>query len=148
MAVHYSHRHFAAGQLTTLYGGENMILTPPEEDSLGKMYGWATKALGFKRVRHEGKVTGLAAMGEPTRAAELMARYRVDDEGRIHSDLGGDRAIYAFMRALKRELNREDYAATVQKALEDVTLQSLRRLLAKIPHDIWDCRAASSPMLS
>ena len=87
-------------------------------------------------------------MGEPTRAAELMARYRVDDEGRIHSDLGGDRAIYAFMRALKRELDREDYAATVQKALEDVTLQSLRRLLAKIPHDIWDCRAASSPMLS
>jgi carbamoyltransferase len=133
MAVHYSHRHFAAGQLTTLYGGENMILTPPEEDSLGKVYGWATKALGFKRVRHEGKVTGLAAMGEPTRAAELMARYRVDDEGRIHSDLGGDRAIYAFMRALKRELDREDYAATVQKALEDVTLQSLRRLLAKNP---------------
>ena len=79
-----------------------MILTPPEEDSLGKMYGWATKALGFKRVRHEGKVTGLAAMGEPTQAAELMARYRVDDEGRIHSDLSGDRAIYAFMRALKR----------------------------------------------
>ena len=131
--MHYSHRHFAAGQLTTLYGGENMILTPPEEDSLGKMYGWATKALGFKRVRHEGKVTGLAAMGEPTRAAELMARYRVDDEGRIHSDLGGDRAIYAFMRALKRELDREDYAATVQKALEDVMLQSLRRLLAKNP---------------
>ena len=63
--VHYSHRHLAAGRLTTLYGGEDMILTPPEEDSLGKMYGWATKALGFTRVRHEGKVTGLAAMGEP-----------------------------------------------------------------------------------
>ena len=68
--VHYSHRHLAAGRLTTLYGGEDMILTPPEEDSLGKMYGWATKALGFTRVRHEGKVTGLAAMGEPSRSAE------------------------------------------------------------------------------
>jgi carbamoyltransferase len=131
--VHYSHRHLADGRLTILYGGEDMILTPPEEDSLGKMYGWATKALGFKRVRHEGKVTGLAAMGEPTRSAELMARYRVDDEGRIHSDLGGDRAIYAFMRALKRGISREDYAATVQKVLEDVMLQSLQRLLAKNP---------------
>jgi carbamoyltransferase len=131
--VHYSHRHFAANRLTTLYGGEDMTLTPPEEDSLGKMYGWATKALGFKRVRHEGKVTGLAAMGDPARAAELMARYRVDDSGRVHSDLGGDRKIYAFMRALKRGLGREDYAATVQKVLEDVMLHSIRQLLARNP---------------
>src|SRR5262249_28511225 len=56
---------------------------------------------GIQRVRHQGKVSGLAAMGEPARGAELMARYRVDDEGRVHSDLGGDRAIYAFMRAFK-----------------------------------------------
>src|SRR5215813_5282317 len=131
--VHYSHRHFAADHLTTLYGGEEMTLTPPEEDSLGKMYGWATKALGFKRVRHEGKVTGLAAMGDPARASELMARYRVDDSGRVHSDLGGDRKIYAFMRALKRGLGREDYAATVQKVLEDVMLHSIRQLLARNP---------------
>src|SRR5215475_15321200 len=131
--VHYSHRHLAEDRLRILYGGEDMILTPPEEDSLGKMYGWATKALGFKRVRHEGKVTGLAAMGDPARAQELMARYRVDDSGRVHSDLGGDRKIYAFMRALKRGLGREDYAATVQKVLEDVMLQSIRQLLARNP---------------
>src|SRR5262249_2266238 len=81
----------------------------------------------------EGKVTGLAAMGKPERSAELMARYRVDDEGRVHSDLGGDRAIYAFMRALKRGLSREDYAATVQKVLEDVMLESLEKVLAKTP---------------
>jgi carbamoyltransferase len=131
--VHYSHRHFVADTLAALYGGEDMILTPPEEDSLGKMYGWATKALGFKRVRHEGKVTGLAAMGEPVRANELMSHYRVDEHGRVHSDLGGDRAIFAFMRALKRGLSREDYAATVQKVLEDVMLASIRTLLKKNP---------------
>ena len=73
--VHYSHRHFADGTLTTLYGGEDMILTPPEEDSLGKMYGAATKALGFKRVRHEGKVTGLAAMGNPARARRTAGEF-------------------------------------------------------------------------
>jgi len=131
--VHYSHRHFADGKLTTLYGGEDMTLTSPEEDSLGKMYGWATKSLGFRRVRHEGKVTGLAAMGDPVRADELTTHYRVDDLGRVHSDLGGDRKIYAFMRALKRGLSREDYAATVQKVLEDVMLRSIRHLLARNP---------------
>ncbi|HZP69321.1 MAG TPA: carbamoyltransferase C-terminal domain-containing protein [Pseudolabrys sp.] len=131
--VHYSHRYLAAGRLIDIYGGEDMILTRPEEDSLGKMYGWATKALGFKRVRHEGKVTGLAAMGEPVRAGELMSRYRVDDRGRIHSDLGGDRAIFSFMRALRRGLTREDYAATVQKVLEDVMLVSIRQLLKNNP---------------
>jgi carbamoyltransferase len=131
--VHYSHRHFSDGKLATLFGGEDMALTSPEEDSLGKMYGWATKALGFRRVRHEGKVTGLAAMGDPVRADELTAHYRVDDLGRVHSDLGGDRKIYAFMRALKRGLSREDYAATVQKVLEDVMLCSIRQLLARNP---------------
>lgn len=131
--VHYSHRHFAAGRLATIYGGEDTVLVRPEEDSLGKMYGWATKALGFKRVRHEGKVTGLAAMGEPVRANQLLSHYRVDDRGRVHSDLGGDRTIYAFMRALKRGLSREDYAATVQKVLEDVMLASFRQLLRNNP---------------
>src|SRR6476660_7038361 len=129
--VHYSYRHLAEDRLRMLDGGEDMLLAPPEEDSLGKMYGWATKAWGFKRVLDEGKVTGLAAMGNPVRAPELMERYRVDDAGRVHSDLGGDRAIYSFMRALKRGLSREDYAATVQKVLEDVMLQSIRQLLAR-----------------
>ena len=104
--VHYSHRHFANGALTTIYGGEDMILTPAVEDSLGKMYGAATKALGFRRVRHEGKVTGLAAMGKPLRAAELAAKFSVDANGRIHSTLRSDKEINAFMRALKRDLSR------------------------------------------
>ena len=118
-----------------------MILTPPEEDSLGKMYGWATKALGSKRVRHEGKVTGLAAMGEPTRAAELMARYRVDDEGRIHSDLSGDRAIYAFMRALKRNSAERTTQLLSRRCSKMSCCNPFGGSLRKIPHDISGCRA-------
>ena len=79
-------------------------------------------------------------MGAPVRADELMARYRVDDQGRVHSDLGGDRAIFAFMRALKRELSREDYAATVQQVLEDVMLKSVRQLLKNNPARHLGCR--------
>jgi len=131
--VHYSHRYFAKGVLTDIYGGEDTILTPPEEDSLGKMYGAATKALGFRRVRHEGKVTGLAAMGRPVRAAELAAKYSVDENGRVHSTLGSDREINAFMQALKQGLSKEDYAASVQQVLEDTMRLSFERLLAKYP---------------
>lgn len=131
--VHYSHRHFANGALTDIYGGEDTILTRPEEDSLGKMYGAATKALGFRRVRHEGKVTGLAAMGKPVRAAELAAKFSVDANGRVHSTLASDREINAFMKALCKGLSKEDYAASIQQVLEDTMLASLERLFAKYP---------------
>jgi len=131
--VHYSHRHFAKGALTSLYGGEETILTPPVEDSLGKMYGAATKALGFRRVRHEGKVTGLAAQGKPVRAAELAAKFSVDANGRVHSTLRSDREIYAFMQALLDGLSKEDYSASVQQVLEDTMLASFERLLANHP---------------
>jgi carbamoyltransferase len=36
-----------------------------DRHSLGKFYSGVTKYLGFKRNRHEGKITGLAAYGDP-----------------------------------------------------------------------------------
>ncbi len=131
--VHYSHRHFADGKLRTIYGGDDTILTPAVEDSLGKMYGAATKALGFRRVRHEGKVTGLAAMGKPVAAAQLQAKFSVDQNGRVHSTLHSDREINAFMSALKGNLSKEDYSASVQQVLEDTMLLSFERLLDRHP---------------
>jgi carbamoyltransferase len=131
--VHYSHRHFANGKLTTIYGGEEMILTPPVEDSLGKAYGAATKALGFRRIRHEGKVTGLAAMGKPVRADRIAARFWVDEAGRVHSNFRSHREINVFMRQIARGIAREDFAASIQQVLEDCMLLSIQRLLAAYP---------------
>jgi carbamoyltransferase len=131
--VHYSHRHFANGALTTIYGGEDMILTPPSEDSLGKAYGAATKALGFRRIRHEGKVTGLAAMGTPVHAEKIAARFSVDEAGRVHSNFRTHREINIFMRQLARGTRREDLAASIQQVLEDCMLLSIQRLLAAHP---------------
>jgi carbamoyltransferase len=131
--VHYSYRHFADGALTTLFGGDECIVAPPPEDSLGKMYSAATKALGFRPVRHEGKVTGLAAMGEPVLARKIAARFSVDEAGRIHCNLPTDRHIRVFIRLLAGGVRREDVAASVQKVLEDVMLLSLQRMLARHP---------------
>jgi len=47
-----------------LFGGEETLLDPLRLDSLGFAYGLVTRALGFRMLRHEGKVTGLAAYGE------------------------------------------------------------------------------------
>lgn len=131
--VHYSHRHFAAGKLAAIYGGEDYALVPPVQDSIGKLYGYATKALGFTRVRHEGKMTGLSALGEPVYRERIMARFKVDEAGRVHSDFASDREMLAFMRALAGGTSRENLAASIQQALEDIMLASAQRLIARHP---------------
>ena len=131
--VNYSHRHLANGVLTTIYGGEDLMLTPGAEDGLGKAYGAATKALGFRRVRHEGKVTGLAARGQPVHADAIAARYSVDENGRIFSNFRTDPEIYRFMNKLAATCSREDFSASIQKVLEDVMLLSIGRLLERHP---------------
>src|SRR6202140_3792232 len=84
--VNYSHRHFADGALTTIYGGEECLLDPLPTDSLGHAYETGTGALGFIPRRHEGKLTGLAAFGQPVLAEKIGAHFSVDDSGRVRSD--------------------------------------------------------------
>lgn len=48
-----------------------------DRHSLGKFYSGITKYLGFKRNRHEGKITGLAAYGDPNRLRHEL-RQMVD----------------------------------------------------------------------
>src|SRR5271156_1673263 len=71
--VNYSHRHFAKGEIKTIYGGEDWMTRAPEVDSLGWAYAGATRALGFRMNRHEGKLTGLAAFGQPVLAEKIAA---------------------------------------------------------------------------
>jgi carbamoyltransferase len=84
-------------------------------------------------VRHEGKLTGLAALGQPVHRDRIATRFSVDDSGRIHSDFTSDSEMRAFMRRLAGEARREDLAASIQQVLEDVMLLSIRRLLSRYP---------------
>jgi len=132
--VHYSHRHLASGVLSVPYGGdEHALIAPAEEDSIAKMYGYATKALGFVRNRHEGKVTGLAAVGQPVHREKIAARLSVDRQGRVHTDFRDDAEIQAFMQAIAAQSSREDVAASVQTVLEETMLASIGRLLDNHP---------------
>jgi carbamoyltransferase len=131
--VNHSHRHFANGAITTIYGGDECLTTPPPIDSLGQAYAAATHALGFRENRHEGKLTGLSAMGKPIYAEQIRKHFHVDQAGRVHSDFCKNRAMYDLLRNIAVKSRREDVAASIQKALEDTMLASVERLLRRNP---------------
>jgi len=132
----YSARRLKDGALEDLFGGEadslSMRHRQDKADSLGKMYYHVTEALGMKPLRHEGKVLGLAAFGRPTHAAQLRRHYdlRPDGQIRAHASM---RTIAREIHALAGQIPRENLAASAQQALEDVTLESLSRVLARAP---------------
>lgn len=131
--VNYSHRHFTAGKLTTLYGGDEHRHMSLPTDSVATLYGAFTEALGFRPNRHEGKVTGLAAMGQPVLYDRLMSRFSVDDAGRIHSDFPNLRSVLPYVRGVMDGVSREDAAASVQTVIEELMVKSVGRLLERHP---------------
>ncbi len=131
--VNHSHRHFANGAIKTIYGGDECLTTPPPIDSLGQAYAAATRALGFRENRHEGKLTGLSAMGKPIYAEQIRKHFHIDQAGRVQSDFGKNRAMYDLLRDIALNSRREDVAASIQKALEDTMLTSVQRLLQQNP---------------
>jgi carbamoyltransferase len=131
--VQYSHRIFRDGAIETLHGGEAGLLEPLRIDSLGLAYGYVTQALGYRMNRHEGKLTGLAAFGEPTLYEPLVGHFSVDDEGRIDSDFESYSAMRRRIFALADGAKPADVAASVQTLLEECMLTSVSRLLARHP---------------
>ena len=97
----------------------------PPIDSLGQAYAAATRALGFRDNRHEGKLTGLSAMGEPVFAEQIGQHFHVDEAGRIFSDFRNNAAIFRLLAEIAKEGRREDVAASIQKVLEDTMLLSV-----------------------
>lgn len=80
----------------------------------GLFYSRITEVLGFHPNRHEGKITGLAAFGDPhALAAEVAPLFRLEG-GRIR--LSHDRAAYRRLGAL----DKAAVAAAAQKVFEDV----------------------------
>lgn len=134
--VYYSARRLKDGKLTEIFGGESASMTwrrpQNKNDSLGQLYYHVTAALGFRPLRHEGKVLGLAAFGKPVHAEELKANYTVTPDGQIH----GRMAVKDMARKLHdlaATAKREDLAASVQTVLEELTIEALSRILAANP---------------
>lgn len=111
------------------YLGQGLQLTEVDWismfDSPGFFYGAITDLLGFKPHRHEGKITGLAAYGNPKKALPIISQMLTYQKGTIRADVGGyykpfyTEHLPALITALK-PFSREDIAAALQYQLEKV----------------------------
>lgn len=124
--VSYSMRSLRDGQLECFYGDERWLLSNDSESGLASAYAIATMACGFRMHRHEGKLTGLAAYGEPELAEELARCFRFNDAGRIETDFHSWREMRDKVLGICRGHDREIIAASIQKVAEDFTTRSVR----------------------
>lgn len=104
-------------------------------ESLGYFYGRVTHLCGFTANRHEGKIVGLAAHGNPVPATQLMHRMVALEQDRIRTFPG---PLYRpFFTNYAEELlaeaknhSKEDLAAAAQLHLEKIITALIKKHLA------------------
>ncbi|HLH91696.1 MAG TPA: carbamoyltransferase C-terminal domain-containing protein [Xanthobacteraceae bacterium] len=124
--VSYSIRTLKNGALDCHFGDDRDLLRALKANSIGQAYSFATALCGFRKLRHEGKLTGLAAYGEPTLAPAIAQRFCVDVDGLIATDFRGEVEIGDAMGRICKGASRETIAASIQKATEDLMLAAVR----------------------
>lgn len=129
--VYYSAHHYKAGKLDTIFGGEDESFKKGSINSLGKVYSWATKILGYRPLRHEGKVTGLASHGSPIFYDEMSRHFKVLDNGVIATDFTNNKQMESLLCTLSEGKRPEDIAASVQKLLEETILCSCKAVVSQ-----------------
>src|SRR5579871_3749183 len=109
------------GKITRLHGLEY-------PHSLGTFYETVTSALGFKPSRHEGKIVGLAAYGDPEVLGDLLRRRFVESNGGFR--IVETNNIY-FARLLATQFPKIDVAAAYQRVLEEVATRYVSQYVKK-----------------
>ncbi|MDH3592103.1 MAG: carbamoyltransferase [Planctomycetota bacterium] len=114
-------------------GRMELVNSIPSYHSPGYYYNYVTHLLGFTPLRHEGKITGLAAYGDPSVCGDVFRRrLRYDREKTSFHNRG--RWMTAECAYLERALDgcsREDIAAAVQRNTEDVVAAYVRDLVGQ-----------------
>lgn len=97
-------------------GGLERLAAMPYPHSYGILYATLTGFLGFRPFRHEGKLTGLAALGDPA-AVRVPFPFRGPPDERQFTERFGA-ALRPWLETL-RPYRREDVCAWLQKGFED-----------------------------
>ncbi len=120
----------------------------PASDSLGHLYGAVTNRYGMKTNRHEGKVLGLAALGQHTSAVEEVQRLVSVKDGVPSVQIPFSTQFYDARRSVEMQSFRHtdflelyfsrietedfpDLAFAIQKVLETTILQVARFWIEK-----------------
>lgn len=114
------------GQLTKLAGVDSF-------NSLGNFYSYITELCGFQAEKHEGKVTGLAALGKPIYAHILREFIQYREPGQILYTIPMYylSALQQIGQQLPPGFDRADLAASVQLILEEIGTAFIRYWLRK-----------------
>lgn len=134
-----------SGSVWQASGSElKMLDTLPEAASAGKFYRAVTSMLGFKVNRHEGKITGLAAYGDPDRFASLfrdLLAVETSEQGRrkIVSRVAAD-YLQSFNLRNVRPMRLLKYAGLLWRAKrwEDLLNGMLRRYFRDVYGPLLD----------
>ena len=129
---------FQSGSVSLWKRGKEPIILRNESElnSLGTFYGWITKFLGFTPDKHEGKITGLAAQGNPNRCIQIFRKILKTRNGKIQAEIGDFYAPYmkAKLPKLEKELrkfSREDIAAATQRIVEEIITKYVKFYIKK-----------------
>ena len=123
---------YGSGNCGGIYAGNRDGIRPLQKfafpSSLGQFYEHVTSSLRFKPNRHEGKIVGLAAYGNPRILRDVLLERFVLDSGNmeIRASLN-----YIFTRMLASKFAKRDVAAAYQHVLEEVSKQSVTYWLRK-----------------
>lgn len=106
-----------------------------EFKSLGFFYGQITKALGFVPYRHEGKITGLAAIGKRTDLVEKLKEYICFKNGDIcvsdnFQPFNRPDDMNWLLSAID-SYTKEDVAFAAQNVLEETVLNLIEYYFSK-----------------
>jgi len=130
--VSYGIRLLQTGRLECFYGDDRWLaIAHPHRNSIAMAYSFATEACGFRRGRHEGKLTGLAAHGSPTLAGAISRHYHLDDAGLVAADFTSWRAMKKTIDQICHGHSREEIAASIQAVVEDLIVRSVGHWLER-----------------
>jgi carbamoyltransferase len=104
----------------------------PYPHSLGTFYESVTSGLGFQPSRHEGKIVGLAAYGDPAVLRDVLLSRIIREPGNFR--IFESNNLY-FARMLASEFPKIDVAAAYQHVLEVVATEYVAHYLRKFNMD-------------
>jgi carbamoyltransferase len=136
--VRYSAYYYDDQSFSPIYGGEEAFTDPSLRQAgdiaIGNAYAIVTKLLGYKPIRHEGKITGLAAFGKPIHAKAIRDRFSIaTGTGAITSKFNNGETLYSFLEGLNKNSSAEDMAASIQTATENFVSDWVKTLLKLYP---------------
>jgi carbamoyltransferase len=101
-------------------------------DSLASYYAYVTHICGFTAGKHEGKITGLAAYGQP-HYSDVLDKFIAYRNGTV-VNIGKvfyNSALKKLRETLPADFSKEDLAATVQTTAEKIAAQYIQHWLGK-----------------